>query len=88
MVENNEKREMIGEDGRKLIPVHEECVIPERYKTDRIPDITGDADGNDQVESAKVWAPGRLKAVREIQLGDATKSMGAPGSGNGYLQNR
>ena len=88
MVENNEKREMIGEDGRKTIPVHEDCVIPERYATGRIPDITGDADGNDQVESAKVWEPGRVKKVRELQLGDPTKVPGAYGSGNGYLQNR
>jgi len=83
-----DKRSMVGEDTRKLISVHEECVIPERYVTDRIPDITGDADGNDQVESAKVREPGYVQKVRLVQLGDPTKPMGAPGSGNGYLQNR
>jgi len=83
-----EKREMIGkEDERKVLPVCEEFGSPEIY-VQRIPDIASGADGNDQVESAKVWAHGRVKAIREVQLGDPTKKMGAPGSGNGYLQNR
>lgn len=80
-----EKREMMGRDTRKVIPACEEFATHERYDTNRIPDIQGAADGNDQVESAKVWEPGRLKKVREIQLGDPTKSIDQ--AGNGYLGN-
>lgn len=80
----DEKREMMGTTTRKPIPACEEFAIPEIY-TQRIPDIVSGVDGNDQVESAKVWEHGRLKKIREVQLGDPTKPIGA--AGNGYLGN-
>jgi hypothetical protein len=79
-----EERPLMGTDTRKLIPACDEFAIPERY-TQRINDIDSTVGSNDQVEIPKVWEHGRLKKIREVQLGDPTKSIGA--AGNGYLGN-
>jgi hypothetical protein len=80
-----DKREMVGTDTRKLIPACEEFVIPERY-TQRVPDIKPSAEcSNDQVQIAEPKSHGHVKKIREVQLGDPTKSIGA--AGNGYLGN-
>jgi hypothetical protein len=88
MVEKPDKkkdnRDMKAFDDRSTIPAHEDCVILERYDQ-RIPDIDSDADGNEQVQSAKVWPHGRLKKIREVQLGDPTQPIET--AGNGYLGN-
>jgi hypothetical protein len=78
-----EKREMIGTSPEKFIP-KDNCGIPEVY-VQRIPDIESNIGSNDQVEIPKVWAHGRVKKIREVQLGDPTKSLGA--AGNGYMGN-
>lgn len=80
----DDKREMINLETPKQIPACEEFVTYERY-AQRIPDIEAGADGNDQVQSAKVWEHGRVKKIREVQLGDPTKPLGI--AGNGYLGN-
>lgn len=88
MVEKPDKKKdnrgMKAFDDRAKIPACEEYVVPERYDQ-RIPDIDSDADGNEQVQSAKVWPHGRLKKIREVQLGDPTQPIET--AGNGYLGN-
>jgi hypothetical protein len=81
-----EKREMVGDLTQKTVQACEEFAIPEIYNQ-RIPDIVSTVGSNDQVEIPKVWAHGRVKKIREVQLGDPTKKIGSAGSGNGYLGN-